>query len=436
MNFNVEKITNEIIAFIRDYYEKNKLKGAVIGISGGKDSGVVATLFKEALGSENVVGLWMPCHSNEEDKKNAYLIANKLGIEIKEHDLTNTYDEYVKQVKNSNKINDDNLIDANINIKPRLRMATLYYYAAMLSSLNKGVYIVPGTSNKSELYVGYFTKGGDNVSDISVLADFTVSEVIKIGEYLKVPDQIIHKIPDDGLSGKTDEEKLGVKYSEIALVMNDKDNPNVSITAKERIEKLHRQNSHKFNIPMYRRNTSNRLGIYMGSFNPPHLGHIDVVNYLLNSNYVDKVLIVPTLAYWDKTNLLDIEDRINMLKYFENDKVKVDTSHNKYIYTCELMKELSKKYDEELYIIIGADNIMEFDKWKNYQELLKYKIIIMNRDNIDIDKYIRKYGEHNFIVVKDYSFIPISSSEIRNKLDKKYLDKRVLDYIKKNKLFY
>ena len=435
MNFNVEKVTNEIIEFIRDYYKKNKLKGAVIGISGGKDSGVVATLFTKALGSENVIGIWMPCHSKEEDKKNAYLLAKKLGIELKEHDLTATYDNYVKQIKNDNNVSNDNLNDANINIKPRLRMATLYYYAAMLSSLNKGIYIVPGTSNKCELYVGYFTKGGDNVSDISVLADFTVSEVIKIGEYLGVPDEIIHKTPDDGLSGKTDEEKLGVKYSEIAMVINDKESPNVGEETKKKIEKLHLNNSHKFNVPTYKRNIGNRLGIYIGSFNPPHLGHIDVVNYLLNSNYVDKVLIVPTLAYWDKNNLIDIKDRINMLKFFENDKIKVDTKHNKYIYTCELMEKLSSKYDNELYLIIGADNIVEFDKWKNYQELLNYNIIIMNRDNIDIDKYLKKYNRHHFIVIKDYDFIPISSSEIRTNLSDKYLDRRVLDYINNNKLF-
>ena len=76
-----------------------------------------------------------------------------------------------------------------------------------------------------------------------------------------------------------------------------------------------------------------RLGIYIGSFNPPHIGHKKVIEYLLNNNYVDKILIVPTLNYWDKTDLVDIKDRIKMLKYWENDKVSVDTKHNKYIYT-------------------------------------------------------------------------------------------------------
>ena len=251
--FDARKVTNEIIKFIRDYYKKNNLKGAVIGISGGKDSGVVAGLFAKALGPENVVGIWMPCHSKEEDYDNALLVANHFGLSLKEFDLTNLYDNYVEQIKENNLVNDDNLIDANINIKPRLRMSTLYYYAAMLSSVNNGVYIVPGTSNKCEIYVGYFTKGGDNVSDIQVLADLTVQEVIKVGEYIGVPDKVIHKIPDDGLSGKTDEEKLGVKYSEIAEVMSNPDNPNVSKEVHEKIKKLHLRNLHKFNIATYRK---------------------------------------------------------------------------------------------------------------------------------------------------------------------------------------
>ena len=178
-----------------------------------------------------------------------------------------------------------------------------------------------------------------------------------------------------------------------------------------------------------------RLGIYIGSFNPVHKGHIDVVNYLLTNNYIDKVLVVPTLAYWDKDNLAPIIDRINMLKYFENDKIKIDQEHNKYAYTYQLMRALKKNYDDELYLIIGADNIIEFDKWKEYQELLKYKIIVMNRDNIDINSYIEKYHSNNFIVVNDYKYIDISSSEIRNNLDSKYLDSKVLKYIKDNNLY-
>ncbi len=178
-----------------------------------------------------------------------------------------------------------------------------------------------------------------------------------------------------------------------------------------------------------------KLGVYIGSFNPPHIGHLDVVNYLLDNGYVDKVLIVPTLAYWDKDNLIDIKHRINMLKLFENDKIMVDQKHNGYAYTYQLMRALSREYNDELYLIMGADNIIEFDKWKHYQELLKYKIIVINRDNIDIAKCIKKYHSNNFIIVNNYKSISISSSEIRNNLNNKYLDDKVLKYIKDNNLY-
>ena len=247
---DVKKVTNEIIDFIRTYYKENNLKGAVIGISGGKDSGVVAGLFSKALGSENVVGIWMPCHSKEVDYKNAKLVSEKFGFKLLEHDLTDTYENYVKQIKENNNVIDSDLIDSNINIKPRLRMMTLYYYAAMLSRKNKEGYIVPGTSNKCEIYVGYFTKGGDNVADIQVLADLSVEEVIEIGKYIGVPNEVVNKAPDDGLSGLTDEEKLGVKYSDIAAFLN---NEKINKKKEKKIKNLHNKNLHKFNVPTYRK---------------------------------------------------------------------------------------------------------------------------------------------------------------------------------------
>lgn len=178
-----------------------------------------------------------------------------------------------------------------------------------------------------------------------------------------------------------------------------------------------------------------RLGVYIGSFNPVHNGHIKLVNYLLDNNYVDKVLIVATQSYWDKNNLVDINLRIEMLKFFQNENIIIDETHNDYPYTYELMRGLSKEYDDELYLIIGADNIINFDKWMNYEELLNYKIVVMNRNNIDIDSYIKKYNTSNFIVVNDYEFINVSSTEIRKDINNKYLDKNVLEYIRKNNLY-
>ena len=130
-------------------------------------------------------------------------------------------------------------------------MSTLYYLAALYSMVRGKTYIVAGTSNKCELYVGYFTKGGDSVHDISLLADYTVEEVIKIGEYLKVPDKVLYKTPNDGLSNLTDEDKLGVKYNDIATYLENKDLLDKEI--REKIEKLHKNNLHKFNIPTYKK---------------------------------------------------------------------------------------------------------------------------------------------------------------------------------------
>ena len=251
--FNAKETAEDIIQFIKNYYKSNNLKGAVIGISGGKDSSVVAGLFTKALGCENVYGLWMPCHSKDTDKNDAYIVANHFGFEISEFDLTNLYDNYVNQIKELYHVDDTKLIDSNINIKPRLRMTTLYYHAAMLSRVKGGTYIVPGTSNKCELYVGYFTKGGDSVSDIQVLADLTVDEVIKVGEVIGVPSSIVHKVPDDGLSGKTDEDKMGIKYSEIEEFINNPGTANISEEAYKRIRTLHNKNKHKFDTPTFKK---------------------------------------------------------------------------------------------------------------------------------------------------------------------------------------
>ena len=250
MKFNAEAETKKVINFIRDYYKENNLKGVVLGISGGKDSAVVAALFKEALGSENVLGLTLPCHSNEEDRSDAKLISEKYGFELLNIDLTNSYDAFVNEITKLGTFTEEDLKNSNINIKPKLRMSSLYYMAALYSSIKGGTYLVAGTSNKSELYVGYFTKGGDSTYDIGVLNDFTVSEVIQIGEYLGVPHKVLYKTPSDGLSNQTDEDKLGVKYKDIEAYLN---NEELDKETKEKIEKLHKNNLHKFNIPIYKK---------------------------------------------------------------------------------------------------------------------------------------------------------------------------------------
>lgn len=244
--FDAKKETEKIIDFIRDYYSKNNIKGVVIGISGGKDSAVVAALFSKAIGSENVLGVTMPCNSKDEDRLDAKLISDFYGFELINVDLSNMFKSFKEEIN----IDEKYLLDSDINIKPRIRMSTLYYLAAAYSKIKNGTYIVAGTSNKLELYVGYFTKGGDSVSDIRVISDLTVSEVIKIGEYLKVPEKVLYKTPSDGLSGKSDEDKLGVTYADIAKVINDEP---VDEEVKEKILAKHRANAHKFKIATYQK---------------------------------------------------------------------------------------------------------------------------------------------------------------------------------------
>ena len=182
-----------------------------------------------------------------------------------------------------------------------------------------------------------------------------------------------------------------------------------------------------------------KVGIYVGSFNPVHIGHIKIINYLINNKYLDKVYVIPTSNYWDKTDLIDLDHRINMLKFFETDKIIIDTIHNNYDYTYQIINEFNiTNSSDDLYLIIGADNLVKFHLWNKVDDILKNKILVLNRNNIDCFKYINKFkNKDKFVVVDDIEKIDISSTEIRNNKENrsKYLDPRVLDYITKNNLY-
>ena len=145
--FNPKKEVDNIIEFIRNYYRKNNLGGAILGISGGKDSGVVAALLVKALGKENVIGVTMPCHSYDEDKVDAKLISDYYGFKLINFDLTSTFDIFKDELQKLGNFSLEELKNSDINIKPRLRMLTLYYLAALYSKLHHKTYIVAGTSN-------------------------------------------------------------------------------------------------------------------------------------------------------------------------------------------------------------------------------------------------------------------------------------------------
>ena len=179
------------------------------------------------------------------------------------------------------------------------------------------------------------------------------------------------------------------------------------------------------------------LGIYPGSFNPVHDGHIKIVKFLLNNNYVDKVLMLPTPNYWNKQDLIDIRDRINMLKFYQEENIIIDSIHNNYPYTYQVLKSLEKDYKKDyLYLIIGSDNLLTFDKWKNLDEILKHKIIVMNRGHsiLELEKYINILGKEHFIVINKFPFINISSTMIREGREE-YINPKVLEYIKEHNLY-
>ncbi len=170
-----------------------------------------------------------------------------------------------------------------------------------------------------------------------------------------------------------------------------------------------------------------KLGVYVGSFDPVHDGHYNVCRYLIDKEIVDKILVIATDDYWQKDVIASIEDRINMLKYYEDENIIIDTKHNNYKYTYQILNDLEEK-DKELYLIIGSDNLDKFFEWKNVDDILKHKIIVMNRgEKLDV-------LDDRFIVINDYNYIDISSTEIRNGSNK-HLKKEVLDYIEEHKLY-
>ena len=184
-----------------------------------------------------------------------------------------------------------------------------------------------------------------------------------------------------------------------------------------------------------------KIGVFVGSFDPVHKGHIIIINYLLEK-YLDKVIVVPTGNYWNKKDLTHIYHRINMLKIYQNEKIIIDEENNELEYTYEVLDSLNKKYKEdELYLIIGADNIVSFDKWVNYQKLLNYNLIIINRSDINIKYYLNKMNKNDkYIITDELANINISSTFVRENIkniininDK--IDKDVIKYIKDNNLY-
>ena len=234
--FDALKVKNECVLWIKDFFEKNgKDCNAVIGISGGKDSSVAAALCVEALGRDRVIGVLMPC-GVQKDISASHLLCEHLGIK---NVTVNVFDA-VEGVKNEIEKVVDVSNQTVINIPPRIRMTFLY---AISQSLNGRVV---NTCNLSEDWVGYSTRYGDAAGDFSPLCNLTVAEVKEIGRVLGLPDELVDKVPIDGLCGKTDEDNLGFTY--VVLDRYIRTGEIDDEQTKERIDMLHKRNLFKLQL--------------------------------------------------------------------------------------------------------------------------------------------------------------------------------------------
>ncbi|MGN1015474.1 MAG: NAD(+) synthase [Faecousia sp.] len=232
--FDAVKVKNDCIAWIRDFFAENGPDCcAVVGISGGKDSSVVAALCAEALGTDRVIGVLMPC-GEQADIDMAKLLVEHLGIR---HFVVNIQDA-VEGLKRS--IPFELSAQSRTNLPPRIRMSTLY---AVAQSFNGRV---ANTCNLSEDFVGYSTRYGDAAGDFSPCSHLTVQEVKAVGRALGLPDVLVDKVPIDGLCGKTDEENLGFTYAELDRYIRTGRIENQA--HKERIDTLHKRNLFKLRL--------------------------------------------------------------------------------------------------------------------------------------------------------------------------------------------
>lgn len=234
--FDALKIKNECVEWIRNFFEANgKGCNAVIGISGGKDSSIVAGLCVEALGKDRVIGVLMPC-GKQHDIDCAYQLVNHLGIKHYEINIEDAVNGVLNQFDGKFEISNQ----TRVNLSPRIRMSTLY---AVSQSHNGRV---ANTCNLSEDWVGYSTRYGDAAGDFSPLSNLTVTEIKQIGKLIGLPVNLVDKVPIDGLCGKTDEDNLGFTYAELDIYIRTGKIDNEE--TKKRIDTLHERNLFKLQL--------------------------------------------------------------------------------------------------------------------------------------------------------------------------------------------
>ena len=205
---NSEDIATSLSLWIRERVTEAGARGAVMGLSGGMDSSVAAVLCQRAF-PESTLGIIMPCHSPKEDIEHARALAQRFSIPTETIVLDGTFDTLLKALPDEKASPDINRL-AKANLKARLRMLTLYYFANRLN------YLVVGSGNRVERAIGYFTKYGDGGVDIQPLGSLLKSQVKELAQFLGIPRPIIDKPPSAGLwEGQTDEGELGLSYDEL-----------------------------------------------------------------------------------------------------------------------------------------------------------------------------------------------------------------------------
>jgi NAD+ synthase len=252
MIFDANKEIDNLTSWIRNWFAENgPTASAVIGISGGKDSSVVAALLTEALGRGRVVGVLMP-NGIQPDIADSEEIVNLLGIPnvtVNIMDGFNGMSAAINEALATGGVPGTSKMsrDSEINLAPRLRMSTLYAIAQALPNGGR----VANTCNRSEDYIGYSTKYGDAAGDFTILSNLLVHEVIQIGEVLGLPERLTKKTPSDGLSGMSDEDKIGFTYATLDHDILTGECPDEAIKAK--IDRMHRLNLHKLRLmPAYK----------------------------------------------------------------------------------------------------------------------------------------------------------------------------------------
>lgn len=208
LDLNLKEVHNELVEFLRESFKKAGFSKAVLGLSGGIDSALVAYLLRDALGKENVLAIMMPYKSSNPDSLNhAKLVVEDLGINSKTIEITDMIDAYFKNEKEATSLRMGNKM-------ARERMSILFDYSSKENAL------VVGTSNKTEIYLGYSTQFGDSACALNPIGDLYKTNIWDLSRYLKIPNELIEKKPSADLwEGQTDEQEMGLTYKEADQVL-------------------------------------------------------------------------------------------------------------------------------------------------------------------------------------------------------------------------